>query len=181
MFTENWRYLGVEHYSTVQYAIVASLSFSIVVPAVFETAELVATFRFIDRFRNGSRLPRLRWLPIVVLSVGIVSSWSLVLWPRYTFPLTWTAIVLTLDPVNHERGKPSVMGWPQRGDWRPVVSLALGALICGWFWEMWNDGANPKWEYSVVPFDFLHVFEMPLLGVWDTFRSVWRYSWRTSF
>ncbi len=46
---------------------------------------------------------------------------------------------------------------------------------------MWNDGANPKWEYSVAPFDFLHVFEMPLLGVWDTFRSVWRYSWRTSF
>ena len=103
-------------------------------------------------------------LPIVLLSVGIVSSWSLVLWPRYTFPLTWIAIVLTLDPVNHERGKPSVMGWPQRGDWRPVVSLALGALICGWFWEMWNDGANPKWEYSVAPFDFLHVFEMPLLG-----------------
>ena len=35
-FTRNWEYLGVEHYSTAQYALVASWHFSVVIPAVFE-------------------------------------------------------------------------------------------------------------------------------------------------
>jgi hypothetical protein len=29
---------------------------------------------------------------------------------------------------------------------------------------MWNIYAFPKWIYHVPPFEFLYVFEMPLLG-----------------
>jgi hypothetical protein len=51
-----------------------------------------------------------------------------------------------------------------RGDWRLVVSSALAALICGWFWEMWNYYSLAKWEY-VIPFVHrFQVFEMPILG-----------------
>ena len=41
---------------------------------------------------------------------------------------------------------------------------AVGCLICGFFWELWNFYSHPKWVYQVPFVDFLHVFEMPLLG-----------------
>ena len=37
-------------------------------------------------------------------------------------------------------------------------------MVCGFFWEMWNYWAAPKWVYHVPFVDFWHVFEMPLLG-----------------
>jgi hypothetical protein len=40
----------------------------------------------------------------------------------------------------------------------------LGAVICGFFWEMWNYYSYPKWIYHTPGAQFLHVFEMPLLG-----------------
>ena len=44
------------------------------------------------------------------------------------------------------------------------MSLALGALVCGFFWEMWNYWSYPQWIYHTPGVEFLHVFEMPLLG-----------------
>ena len=37
-------------------------------------------------------------------------------------------------------------------------------MVCGWFWEMWNYWAFPKWQYTLPYVNFAHVFEMPLLG-----------------
>ena len=45
-----------------------------------------------------------------------------------------------------------------------MVALALAALVCGFFWEMWNFYAMPKWYYTVPFFGFAKIFEMPLLG-----------------
>ena len=52
----------------------------------------------------------------------------------------------------------------RRGDWQQVVAFGIGAMICGWFWEMWNFWAIPKWYYTIPYVDFAHVFEMPVLG-----------------
>ena len=51
-----------------------------------------------------------------------------------------------------------------KGDCRPIISLSTGVLICGFFWEMWNYNSYPKWIYHTPGAEFLHVFEMPLLG-----------------
>jgi hypothetical protein len=45
-----------------------------------------------------------------------------------------------------------------------VASFAVGALVCGWFWEMWNYWAFSRWEYAVPFLEFAHLFEMPLPG-----------------
>lgn len=50
------------------------------------------------------------------------------------------------------------------GDWRPVIALWLGVLLTGFFWEMWNYFSYPKWIYTLPWGQFLHIFEMPLLG-----------------
>ena len=45
-----------------------------------------------------------------------------------------------------------------------MVCLAVGCLVCGFFWEMWNVLSYLKWIYHVPFVGVLHVFEMPLLG-----------------
>jgi hypothetical protein len=41
---------------------------------------------------------------------------------------------------------------------------ALAALVCGFFWELWNFGSLARWHYSIPYVQRFHVFEMPLLG-----------------
>ena len=163
-FTQNWRYLGVEHYSTLRYAVLASWQFSIVVPAVFETAELVGTWDFLRRVRSGPALVLPNGYVVAAIVAGLACTAALVLWPRYVFPVAWLSLALILDPINYLQGRPSILEVLRRGDWRIVVALAAASLICGWFWEMWNYWALPKWEYSIPAVDFARVFEMPLLG-----------------
>ena len=163
-FTQNWHYIGAEEYSPLQYVLVASWHFSVVIPAVLEAAELVGSLGLMRRFQQGPvvRVSRPALMTAVVL--GVVSLVALVIWPRYTYPVTWLCLFLVLDPINYHQGRPSVTAWLARGDWRLVVALAAGALICGWFWEMWNYWAMPKWQYTISFVDFARVFEMPLLG-----------------
>jgi hypothetical protein len=62
----------------------------------------------------------------------------------------------------------------ERGDWRSIISLSIGALICGFFWEMWNYYLWPKWVYHMPGTQFLHIFEMPLVGYGGYCPLPWR-------
>ena len=95
---------------------------------------------------------------------GLSTFLLLLIWPRVFFPFVWLSIYFMLAAVNAALGYRSLGRRTAVGDWRPAVALMLGALICGFFWEMWNYYAFPKWIYDVPPFEFLYIFEMPLLG-----------------
>jgi hypothetical protein len=88
----------------------------------------------------------------------------LLAWPRYFFPFLWLALLGLSEPLCAALGRPGLLASLSRGDWRPAASLAIGALICGGWWELWNYWSYPKWIYDVPFLDFAHVFEMPLLG-----------------
>jgi len=45
-----------------------------------------------------------------------------------------------------------------------VLTSALAALLCGFFWEMWNFCSLAKWVYHVPFVQRFQVFEMPVLG-----------------
>ena len=160
----NWEYLARANFTDLEYFLLASLSFSTVIPAVFETAELVKSFAWSERY-NGRRavLPSRR-LCLGLFAAGALLLAALLLWPRYFFPFTWISLVLILEPVCAWLGKPALLRHVARGNWRPLVALALGALICGFFWELWNYWSYPKWIYHIPFVQFAHVFEMPLLG-----------------
>jgi len=51
--TNNWSYQGRESFSNGELFFLSSLSFSVVVPAVFGTAELVATFSWVKKLTTG--------------------------------------------------------------------------------------------------------------------------------
>jgi hypothetical protein len=162
--TQNWSYLGVEGFTYLGYFLLCTLSFSTVMPAVFGTAELFTTVRWPRWARRAPAFALSRGTVLALFLAGWLMLALLLLWPRYFFPFLWLSVYFILDPVNVWLRRPSLLQYIAKGDWRPVLALSVGCLICGWFWEMWNFWSYPRWVYHVPFVDFLHVFEMPLLG-----------------
>jgi hypothetical protein len=162
--TQNWEYLGREHFSDLEYFLFASLSFSTVIPAVFGTAELVSTFTWMKERIPGPRIPATRQGLWVLFVIGWIALLLMLFWPDYFFPFVWVSVFLLFDVINHWLGYRSLVAYSDQRNWRPMISLALGCLVCGFFWEMWNYYAFPKWIYHIPGVDFFHVFEMPLPG-----------------
>jgi len=162
--TQNWSYRGQAYFTHIEYFLMCSVSFSTVMPAVFGTAELASTFGRIRRMRRGPVLRPTRGVLVGLFLAGWLMLGLLLAWPLYFFPVVWGSVYLLLDPVNVWLGNRSLLRHTATGDWRPVVALPVGCLICGLFWEMWNYYSYPKWVYEVPFVGFLHVFEMPALG-----------------
>jgi hypothetical protein len=162
--TGNWRYLGREQIDDVSYALLASLSFSTVMPAVFVTAELIRGSAWVERLRPGPRIVPSRRNLLLLFTIGLAMIVLAALRPNAFYPLIWGAIYLTLEPLNKRLGNGTLLDRLQHGDWRPVVSLALAAVVTGFFWEFWNFYSFPKWVYQTPGVEFWHIFEMPLLG-----------------
>lgn len=162
--TGNWQYLGGELFSNLEYFVLASVSFSTVIPAVLSTAQLMGSFGWIERFARGPRIsatPRVCW---GLFLSGCAMLGLVLAWPRYFYPLVWASLFCLLEPINVWLGKRSILTRLQYGDWRTVIALCMGTLTCGFFWEMWNYFSYPKWIYHVPFANFWHLFEMPLLG-----------------
>ena len=162
--THNWVYIGSEINDNLLDYLASSLAFSVVIPAVFEASELIGSFGFIRRFARFPALVLSRRQIMLVAFLGFLSLAALLVWPAYLFPLTWLCLFFIFDPINCLTGRPSIVAQVRNGDWRLVIAFALGALVCGFFWEMWNDEASVSWEYNIGYLDFARVFQMPLLG-----------------
>jgi hypothetical protein len=157
----NWEYVGRARFSYFEYLLLASLSFSTVIPAVFGTAELVRTARWIENARKG---PFLRLSLQAFFAAGLLTLAAMLVWPRFFYPFAWLSLWLIFDPINAALGRRCLLADLRNGDWRQVLALSLGCLICGFFWEFWNFYSYPKWIYHIPFLDVLHVFEMPLAG-----------------
>jgi hypothetical protein len=162
--TGNWEYRGAVGFTPLQYNALSTLCFSTVMPAVFETAELARTFRWVKSLRPSGRVPDTLRVNAGLWLAGSVMLALTLLWPRFFYPFVWISITFILEPVNRLLRRPHLLEWLADGDWRPVISLALGALICGFFWEMWNEWSWPQWVYHTPGANILHVFKMPLPG-----------------
>jgi len=162
--TQNWFYVGRQFFTNFEYFVLASVSFSTVIPAVFSTAELAGTFGWLARIRRGPLIVPTRARLLGLFATGWLMLVLLLLWPLYFFPFLWVSLYFILEPLNVWLRNRSLTQYIARGDWRPVLALWVGCLICGFFWEMWNFYSSPKWVYQIPFVGFLHVFEMPLLG-----------------
>jgi hypothetical protein len=160
----NWRYILPEPYGAVRYALLASLAFSTVMPAIFEMASLLRTTRLFGRVMTGPVIaPGRTGLLAVSALGGLMVALSLAA-PRYAFPLIWIGFFLLLDPLNDLAGWRSIAGQVRTGRWDTVVTLWAAGLCCGFLWEMWNWRAMPKWVYEIPFVAEPKIFEMPVLG-----------------
>ena len=159
---DNWAYLTPWDYGWLGRGLIGSLSFSTVIPAVLTVAELIFAW---TGFSTAGRRFRFSLRKLLAFHVaGWLMLAGMLLWPAYLFPLCWISVFFIIEPLARFAGAVSVSSLLERGDWRALLSLGLAGLICGWFWEMWNFLAMPKWVYSVPHVGFWRVWEMPLLG-----------------
>jgi hypothetical protein len=162
--TANWEYLQASPVSPLRFALEASVDFSTVLPAIFETAALL------HAILPGRKDPRreLPSLPAGVawtsIAIGIVFVALPLAQPHLFFPLIWGALFFVVDPINARLRRPSILASALSGSWRPVLVLALAGITCGFFWEMWNSLSMPKWIYHVPLIPQQRLFEMPYLG-----------------
>jgi len=163
-YTKNWHYDGRQYFTNLQYFLLASLSFSTVMPAVFETAEFAGTFKWIKKLKEGSIIGQSKSSIFKLFTAGIIMLILTITLPEYFYYLIWIALYLIIDPINSLLKNKTLFQYSGSGNWRPLIALATGALICGFFWEMWNYYSYPKWIYHLPFVNFLHVFEMPVLG-----------------
>jgi hypothetical protein len=99
-----------------------------------------------------------------MLAVAATATLLIGILPNYLFPLLWMAPVLIVTSCQRLAGKNTIFSKLKYGDWTPVVLPALAAVMCGFFWEMWNVNSLAHWTYTVPFVHRWQVFEMPLLG-----------------
>jgi len=165
-FVQNWYYTGAE-FSPWAYFWYATLPFTTVLPAVLSTKQWLQSANWIKHCYGDMgpirfRLHRKAAVCILLLSAAGLAGIGLR--PNFLFPLLWVSpllILVCLQTLMKERHIFSVMA---AGDWHGAVAAALAALVCGFFWEMWNYFSLAKWAYSVPLVHRFLIFEMPLLG-----------------
>jgi hypothetical protein len=165
LFTASWFYQNYTWY-------IHLVDFTTIMPAVLETFSLVRAIRPFARFdRHIKRRNRLRpahgfqvFFALCIV-VGALSAAMPVLYPKYGFPFIWFGLFLLIDPINYLIGAESLVARVARGEKSFVLQLFASGLIMGFFWEMWNYFAYPKWLYSIpLPIASIKLFEMPIVG-----------------
>ncbi|MDQ3655851.1 MAG: hypothetical protein M3457_12325 [Chloroflexota bacterium] len=163
-FLGNWEYVLPYPYHPVTYALLASLAFSTVIPALFVTVTFWRTFPLFARPRRWIRLdPSIGGL-ITISAVGLVLVVLALGFPRIAFPLVWIGFFLLFDPINRLLGNKSLAEEVASRRWDTVLVLFAAGLTCGFLWELWNWDSLPKWVYHVPYANQPTLFEMPLLG-----------------
>lgn len=166
-FVDNWSYVGVDSYPANEYFWMATLSFSTVLPAFISVQAWLLSFpRFREAYDALPPRPMFdgRGFHVLLLSVGLASLFGIGLWPQHLYPGLWLSPLLIMigwQRLVHGR---SLTHHAALGQWSPLISAALAALICGFFWELWNMWSLAKWEYHVPYVQRFHLFEMPILG-----------------
>ncbi len=159
-----WVYRPIESFNDLEYYLYCTLNFSVVLPAIFVSTQLFGTFSWLKKLGKGPVVGKKKATVVSFFILGWVLLAVTLLWPTISMAFIWMSLYFIMDPINVWLGRPSLLERTAKGDWRLVLALWLGGLLCGFFWEMWNYYSSPKWYYQIPYVDFWYVFEMPLLG-----------------
>jgi hypothetical protein len=162
-FVRNWHYSGIDAVDGWEYFLQATLSFSSVLPAVASTWAWLRSFPRLEAMTLPAvpGHPAFGWL---ALAAGLLALVGIGIRPDALYAMLWLAPLLVLCGLQQILLGESYFASLARGEWRPVLQPALAALVCGFFWEMWNYGSLAQWHYSIPYAERFHLFEMPLLG-----------------
>lgn len=167
--TGNWSYVSPFSPGPFWYALLSSIAFATVVPAIISATALVR------RFYQGNPALSEASRPFARSEIGmaIVLQALVFAFPRQMYPFVWVAPFLLLDGLGALLNGRGLGADLVRGRWREAAVIAAAGLLCGVLWEFWNYWAVPRWEYSVPLLGFLKVFEMPLLGYLGYIPFAW--------
>lgn len=160
---QNWNYMGVENLGIYR-DLVVYFSFATVLPALFETFELLKSLNIFKnkKLRKGGKINEN--MLHFMMALGVACFILPVLFPTVAYPLIWGSFFLLLDPINYINKQPSIIGHLKNGNRVIVYYLFLTGIILGFLWEFWNYWAEIKWIYEIPFVGFFKLFEMPILG-----------------
>jgi hypothetical protein len=164
----NWQYEYPFRYSEVEWAILSSLAFATVIPAIAAAVQLVAT----ATPKRQTPVPD-KWFSRREIALGVVLQIAVFIYPVQLYPLVWVAPFLVTDGLVARLGGRSMVADLIRFRWREAAVIGAAGLLCGVLWEFWNFYATPKWVYDIPLLGFAKVFEMPLLGYGGYIPFAW--------
>jgi hypothetical protein len=165
-FSQNWYYLGQEMFTPVTYTLHATIAFSTVLPAVISTSEFVGSFPALGRtpYQRPLAFAHRRIYSGAMLAFASCGLIGIAVWPDAWYPVLWVSPLLILISVQVLLKEENFLRKLERGEWHALTVPALAALVCGLFWEMWNNYSYPKWVYCIPYIQRFQIFEMPLVG-----------------
>ena len=166
-FIKNWYYLGIDQLTTTEYVFHSTIAYATVLPAVISTIELLATLpRFNQPFTNfwSWQLSNPKAWAIAIWIGGCVVLGVATMYPEKLFMFVWIAPLFIIVAARYMLGQTTLFSSLALGDWRSVILPATAALICGFFWELWNSQSFAHWQYNIPYVDRFALFEMPAIG-----------------
>src|SRR3989344_6487134 len=174
LMIRNWSYSGLEGIAASGAAstiknLFGTLSFATVLPAFFETVELIRSIHLFDKVKLKRKHDISKTFLHIMMAIGVLCFILPFVLPKFAFPLIWLAFFFIFDSINYLHKQPSIIGHLK--DKRLVIplSLLLAGITVGFFWEFWNYWAIPKWTYNIPYLGFFKIFEMPILGYFGYF------------
>ncbi len=160
---QSWSYQGTSGLGGFK-QLFGFLSFATVLPALFETTELIRAIHLFDKNKLPKKHKITKKFLYTIMLLGILSFLAAIFLPAFAFPLVWLSFFLLLDPINYLNKQPSIIRHLKDRKLAIPLSLLAAGIILGVLWEFWNFWAIPKWTYNIPYLGFFKVFEMPILG-----------------
>jgi len=140
------------------------IAFSSILPAVFETADLLNATKIFDRFKFRHHNINKNLAKLAAVAGMIFLLLPLVYTKPLSWVFVWTGFLLLFDPINYLQKERSIIGDFQHGKFGLALALFFSGYIAGFLWEFWNKLAHSRWSYTVPILENIRVFEIPALG-----------------
>jgi hypothetical protein len=160
---QNWQYAFSFEYGALEYAILTSVAFSTVVPAI-NAANSMIRRAHPQKVLRQSGAPGNHRMGGSIIALGVALQIAVVALPAQLFPLVWVAPALVFDGIVAWMGGRSLVRDLISRRWADLATIAAAGLVCGLLWEFWNFWSMPKWEYEIPFLGFWEIFEMPVTG-----------------
>jgi hypothetical protein len=157
----NWTYYNLP-FNVVERWCGYFISYASVIPALWGTAFFIESLLPQKKFPFSLYVPRSFLWPFIF--TGIFSIILFLTFPRYFFPLVWLSLIFLVSPINYKLGIKGLIKYINEGSYEKIISWLIAGFWAGILWEFWNYWASARWQYSIPYFNFLKIFEMPILG-----------------
>ena len=164
-FTHGWFYSNLPQSKLITFTM-GTISFATIIPAVFETFNLIRQFHFFDQLHLKLKIPTNKYLLESFIILGLIFLAIPFVWTNpWGWAFIWTGFIFLLDPLLYiYHDEKSLIAQIKKRKFNIIFSIFLAGYVCGFFWEFWNHWAYTKWYYTVPILDNIRIFEIPVIG-----------------
>lgn len=147
IFLKNWFYPTKHLYEQTEWGILSTAAFATVLPHLVISSNIISGVIKNNIFFVKSKISL--QLAILLMFLGLISLALVIYLPIYFFLLVWIVVLLVLDPINAMQGRRSLLVQLLKMNLKPLILLAVAALVAGFWWETINYFV-PKWTYPIA-------------------------------